>query len=295
MPEPAGITFEREAWLALVAAIEPAHRAAALVAALEAQRLEAEFTEAERAAYAASALGDGWLYGSDELGWFPRNPGRHTRAGADGGAVIVDPPKRVLGTDRRGDPITVIDGPPVPTEGVHGLLRHGVIRELEELGGGLLGGIAYLDPAPLPWRAEPAEGAPLAGAWLLDAKGRRIGWLPASTDAHHIARDVNELREQRADTYRLGALRDSLSRLRQVTEPDERYQPPPELAALHAEARAAVERLLAALPAWAMDCAPLVAPAPASPVSVTAPGGSLSWLLVLLLGILLGWLARGFW
>lgn len=295
MPEPAGLTFEREAWLALVAAIEPTHRAAALVAALEAQRLAVEFTETERAAYAASSLGSGWLYGSDEVGWFPRYPGRHTIAGPDGDTVVVDPPKRVLGTDRRGDPITVIDGPSVPAEGVHGLVRRGVIRELEELGGGLLGGITYLDPAPLPWSVERAEDTPLAGAWLLDAKGGRIAWLPASTDAWHIARDVNEMRRERADTYRIGALRASLEALRQVTEPDDRYQPPPELKVLHGEARAAVERLLAALPAWATERPRVVAPASAPGASVPASGRSLSWLLLLLVGVLLGWLARGLW
>jgi hypothetical protein len=301
MPEPAGVTFDRDAWLALADALAD-HP---LVAKLEAQRLAAEFSAEERAAYEASREGFGWLVGSDAIGWYPRHPGRHTRAGPDGESIIVDPPRRSLGTDRHGRPIEAIVTDPVPSTGVHGLLRRGIIRELEPMGDGVFGALASLNPAPFPWRAAPAEdGTPLTGAWLLDAEGQRIAWVPDATDAHTIVRDGQAARAAEADSYRIGALRDSLSRLYQVTHPDDRYQPPPELARLHGEAREAVDRLLAALPDWAGAAAP---PAPADDAARTAPlpagdaGGAppaaprrrSAWPLTLGIGILLGWLLRG--
>ncbi len=301
MPEPGpppGVTFDRARWLALVAAIGD-HP---LVAALEAERLAAEFTPEERIAYAAAGEGFGWLCGSDTLGWFPRYPGRHTRAGPKGESIIVDPPRRSLGTGRHGGPIEVIITDPVPAAGVHGLVRRGVIRELEPLAEGVLGGLAALSAAPFPWRAvQDGRDNPLTGAWLLDARRQRIAWVPDATNAHGIVRDVNAARATEADTYRIGALRDALSRLQQVTHPDDRYQPPPELTRRHEEAAAAVERLLAALPAWAgvtartppggdaQVAAAEAEPAAATPDTPPAPSRRSPFgLAMLALGVVLG-------
>ncbi len=308
MPEtgpPPGVTFDRAGWLALVAEIGD-HP---LIAALEAERLAAEFTPEERTAYAAAGEGFGWLCGSDEFGWFPRYPGRHTRAGPKGDSIIVDPPRRSLGIGRHGEAIEVIVTDPVPAAGVHGLVRRGIIRELEPMAEGVLGGIATLNAAPSPWRVAPdGTDSPLTGAWVLDARRQRIAWVPDATNAHGIVRDVNAARATEADTYRIGALRDALSRLQQVTHPDDRYQPPPELTRRHEEAKAAVERLLAALPAWAgvtekmppaapgqaADAAP--GPIAAPPDQPPAPPRRPSFrLATFALGVLLGWLLRDYW
>jgi len=291
MPEPAGVTFDRARWLALAEAM----RGHPLVEPLEAERLAAEFSAEERAAYKAASSGVScWIYGSDTLGWFPRYPGRHHKAGPNGETVVVDPPRRSLGMGTDGRPIEVIATDPLPLAGVHGLLRRGVARTPEPLGSGVFGVMVVFDPSPFPWSvSEPEEGRDLGGAWLLDAKGGRVAWVPRSIDAHWIVRAVEAMRAAEADPWRVGALRDSLNRLREVAYPmDERSRPPPpEFAYLHREAVAAVERLLTALSGWVE-----IPPAPgAAPGSSAPPAARSGWLLWVIFGLIAAWALRGWW
>lgn len=315
---PAGVTFERDAWLALVTA-EGSEARDRAIAALEAARDATEVSEAEHAVRAAAAEGFGWIVGNDTVGFFPRHPEtRYTRVGADGQEEVVDPPRRVLHVGEDGREVAAIDGiPSAPAEGAHRLVRRGLLT-LEDAGGGFIWGLVATGPRQRPWRYGGATAQPdLGGAWLLDAAGQRIAWVPQGADAGHIVHCVNTTAEQTADTYRVGALRDSLDRLGQVVMPERDYQPPRSLRDAHAEALRAVDRLIAELPHWARtpgqpewhaggmafapptSSAPLPAPAPA-PVAGTTPPGPLPrpatrgrQILVFLLGLAAGWLAFG--
>lgn len=293
MPEPAGVTFDRARWLALAEAM----RGHPLVEPLEAERLAAEFSAEERAVCKAASIGLGWICGSDTLGWFPRYPGRHWQAGPNGENVLVDPPRRSLGMGTDGRPIEVIATDPLPLVGVHRLLQRGLARTPEPLGSGVFRMMVVFVPSPFPWRvSEAEEGTDLLGAWLLDAKGGRVAWVPWSPDAHRIVHAVEAMRAAEADPWRVGALRDSLNRLREVAYPmDERSRPPPpEFAYLHREAVAAVERLLTALSGWveippAPKAAPGSGPAPEAPVTRS---GCLLWVIF---GLIAAWVLRGWW